>query len=437
MTGRKLKSIFRLIAKKIPFLRKIMRKLMYLYRRTIYFLQTLSVRMDEKTIVFETFSGKSYSDNPRAIYEYMIGSEEFKGYSYIWIFKEPDRYRNLERNDDTRLVRYGSRECNRALAVSKYWIFNYRALDHWIPGKDQVYVQCWHGTPLKRLGYDIEKSDNAMNSQTEIRDKYKKDSARFKYLLSPCRFATERFISAWNLHEAGREDAIIELGYPRNDFLVNHSKEDVQRIRERQGLGGEDRRIVLYAPTWRDNQHNSEIGYTYENKVDFDYLRRELGKEYIILFRAHYLVTNSFDFDEYAGFVYDVSDVDDINELYVISDMLVTDYSSVFFDYAILEKPMIFYMYDLKEYRDEVRGFYLGLDELPGRIVTDEKELVIEVKNMWDKRNLGNEMMEEDEAREEASGLSGEYEAFNRRFNYLNDGSASERLVRGVIASGL
>ena len=90
------------------------------------------------------------------------------------------------------------------------------------------------------------------------------------------------------------------------------------------------------------------IGYTYKTEVDFDKLKANLGDEYIILFRAHYLVANSFDFDKYKGFVYDVSKVNDINHLYVISDLLVTDYSSVFFDYANLKRPEIFYMYDLE-----------------------------------------------------------------------------------------
>ena len=95
----------------------------------------------------------------------------------------------------------------------------------------------------------------------------------------------------------------------------------------------------------------------------------------MILFRAHYLVANSFDFSRYEGFVFDVSGYDNINDLYVVSDLLMTDYSSVFFDYANLKRPMVFYMYDLAEYQHEIRDFYLNLEELPGEIVTEEERL--------------------------------------------------------------
>lgn len=388
---------------------------MYAYRRILYMMRGIRISVDAKTVIFETFNGKSYSDSPKAIYEYMKEDPEFDDYKFIWIFKEPEKYKCLLEEDRTSIVKYNTSQCERALAKAKYWIFNYRALDHWIPKSEQVYVQCWHGTPLKKLGYDIEKSDNAMNSLEEIRDKYYRDAKRFKYLLSPCTFATEKFRTAWNLKALGKEDAIIEVGYPRNDFLVNHTEEDVARIKRKLSLDNLDKKIILYAPTWRDNQHRSGTGYTYKPEVDFEYLRKQLGDEYIILFRAHYLVANSFDFSRYEGFVYDVSEIDDINELYVVSDMLITDYSSVFFDYAILEKPIIFYMYDLEEYRDEIRGFYLELEELPGVIAIAEEQLVKEVRLCIGKTADYY--------------LNNTYKDFNNKFNYLNDGNTSKRFI--------
>lgn len=92
-----------------------------------------------------------------------------------------------------------------------------------------------------------------------------------------------------------------------------------------------DKKIILYAPTWRDDQHQAGVGYTYKTEVKFDLLKEKLQEDYIILFRAHYLVANSFDFEKYQGFIYNVSEVDNINELYVVADLLITDYSSVFF----------------------------------------------------------------------------------------------------------
>lgn len=411
----KLKMPARVVAKRCPMLRKLMRKTMYLYKRCTYIIRSIGIKIDSNTIVFESYNGKNYSCSPKAIYEYMRNETRFIEYKFIWIFKEPKNYQFLTEDKRTSLVKYCTKECEKALAKAKYWVFNYRALDHWIPKKEQIYMQCWHGTPLKKLGYDLEKTDNAMNSQDEIRDKYYRDAKRFKYLLSPCAFATEKFKTAWNLKAMGKENAIIEIGYPRNDFLVNYSIDDVVRIKKKLNLDGIDKKIILYAPTWRDNQHKSGIGYTYKTEIDFEYLREKLEADYIILFRAHYLVANSFDFRRYKGFIYDVSEIDDINELYVISDMLVTDYSSVFFDYAILEKPIIFFMYDLEEYRDEIRGFYLRLDELPGEIVTVESELqkIIRASNINNYKSCTRR----------------KYKEFNQKFNNLNDGRSSKKCI--------
>ena len=175
---------------------------------------------------------------------------------------------------------------------------------------------------------------------------------------------------------------IIEEGYPRNDRLVTADVLEKARAKDRVGMFGIGKKVILYAPTWRDNQYTSGVGYTYKPEIDFDLLREELGDEYVILFRAHYLVAHNFDFDRYEGFIYDVSDYDDINDLFLASDILVTDYSSVFFDYANLDRPMVFYMYDLDQYKDEIRGFYTDLYELPGPIVTTEKSLIGAIKGL-------------------------------------------------------
>lgn len=412
-----IKNTARFLAKKNSFLRKIMRKFMYAYRRVIYLVQCRGMNIDEHLIVFNSFNGKSYSDTPKAVYKYMKEKPEFKDYKFVWIFKDICKHEFLNEDGRTSIVKYKTKECNRKIAEAKYWIFNYRALDYWIPKKNQIYVQCWHGTPLKRLGYDIKKSDNAMNSLEEIRNKYYKDAIRFKYLLSSCEFTTKRFASAWNLKERRKENCILEVGYPRNDFLVNHTSSDIIAIKEKLGVNDIDKKIILYAPTWRDNQHSVGIGYTYKTEIDFDFLREELSDEYIILFRAHYLVVNSFDFEKYEGFIYDVSRYDDINELYITSDILITDYSSVFFDYAILKKTIIFYMYDLEKYRDETRGFYLTLEELPGEIVTEEESLV----KIIHKCRTGVDAKNKQKLQE-----------FNGKFNYLNDGQATDRFVAEI-----
>ena len=402
------------LSKKSPIFRALLRKCIFAKNRLRYMLNYFKP-VNEKRILFESFMGRKYVDSPKAIYEYMVKNKDYKDYEFVWFFKEPDKYKYLEKNKNTKVYKYDSKEYYKLYATSKYWFTNSRVPDTILKKKDQVYVQCWHGTPLKRLGFDIAvKGGNAMNSIKDIRYKYEVDSKKYTYMVSPSRFCTEKFISAFNLKNVGKEDIIIEKGYPRNDFLINYKESDVKRIKKDLGLP-KNKKIILYAPTWRDNQHTSGVGYTYKTEVDFDYLREKLGDEYIILFRAHYFVANSFDFAKYEGFVYNVSDYDDINELYIIGDMLITDYSSVFFDYSILKRPMLFYMYDLDEYQHELRDFYFDIEELPGPIVKTENELIKAIekskKFKYDKK----------------------YKAFNDKYTYLDDGNASERVVKEII----
>ena len=405
----KITTLLRKIAGDSTVLRVFMRTLRAVILKLRYKLRGLFVRTDGRLVVFSAYNGKSYACSPRAVYEKMLNDPRFSEFRFVWLFDDPEAHRDLEKNRATFVIKNRSRECEAALIKAGYWIFNFRAYDHWLPRRTQTYVQCWHGTPLKRLGYDITRSDNAMNSIAEIRSKYRSDAKRFSYLLSSCPFVTEKFSSAWALDRFAKSGTILETGYPRNDFLRSFTTEDAKAVREKLGLSDCDKKLILYAPTWRDNRYDASRGYVYDCPVDFNYLKRELSDEYIILFRAHYLVASSFDFDAYKGFILNVSDWDDINELYIIADMLITDYSSVFFDYAILRRPMLFYMYDMEAYRDELRGFYLELSELPGPIVTTERELAEAVRT----------------AKTDAKQL----DRFNAAYNSLNDGKAAERLT--------
>ena len=417
---RQLKAAMYSFVKVCPPARKQVRNLLFRYRGHVYERAARGVTTDPHLMVFCVFSGRGYSDSPRALYEYMASREEYAQYRYVWVFQEPDRFRWLEeRYPNTTVVAWASPAYQKAMAMAKYWVFNYRVSDHIWPRADQVYLECWQGTPLKRLGYDLSTHGNVMNSISEIRQKYDLDAAKFRYILSPSPFATEKFTSAWNLKATGKEDAVLQEGYPRNDFLLNHTQADVDRVKQALHITPEEiggRKVILYAPTWRDNQHDSSIGYSYQLGVDFDRLREALGEECVILFRAHYLVASHFDFAAYEGFVWDVSGYPDINDLYIASDLLITDYSSVFFDYANLRKPILFYMYDLAAYRDEIRGFYLSLEELPGPIVETEDALIAAIPQV-----LSRPAYDE------------KYQRFHQHFNPLDDGRASERVVKRLL----
>lgn len=362
----KIRNIAINVSKKNVALRKIIRSFNSFIRKINYKISSFGVKVDEKTLLFCCFNGKSYSCSPKAIYEYMINNDEFKDYKFIWAFVDDKKYKYLEENINTTVVKIREKEYKKYLAKAKYWIFNYKIPDFLYPKKNQIFVQCWHGTPLKRLGCDLEHFDNVLNTIDGIKKRYKIEASKFTYFISPSKFASEKFISAWNLKEIGKENIIVEEGYPRNDFLFNYKEKDVQQIRKKLGIENDNRKIILYAPTYRSDQHQTGLGYVYKEEIDFKKMEEKFGKEYLILFRPHYFIANSFDFDKYKGFVYNVADIDDINELYIISDLLITDYSSVFFDYANLKRPMIFFMYDLEHYKNESNRILYRFEGITG-----------------------------------------------------------------------
>ena len=368
--------------------------------------------LDDHMVIFETFMGRQYGDNPRAIYEYMLGDLRFSDFRYVWVLNDPEKVREFPLLERAQIVGLRSKGYYEAYSQAKYVITNSN-LDYGImkrPG--QVFLQTWHGTPLKKLRCDIEaREGNALNSLEEIRSKNDLDVVRYDYFIAPSPFAAERFASAFRLKQLGMEQILIQTGYPRNDLLQHFDEAFARDQKERLGIP-EDKKVILYAPTFRDNQHNG-AGYVYDLALDFDRMQKELGEEYVVLLRVHYFVARQFDFDQAKGFVYDVSSLDDITPLYTIADILVTDYSSVFFDYANLRRPMIFYMYDKQAYADDIRGFYIDLEELPGPIVQTEDELFQAILN----------------ADSSAEEYEQKYEAFHKKYNPLDDGSASQRVA--------
>ena len=408
-----------MISENSVFFRTIFRKTSNFIKKIKYKLATIGIKVDDKTIVFCTFNGKSYSCSPKALYEYMVNNDKYSDFKFIWGFKNVEQYKYLENNKNTSVIKLNTKQYIKYLAKAKYWIFNYKIPDYLYPKKEQVFVQCWHGTPLKRLGCDLIHFDNVLNTMEGMKKRYKIEASKFTYFLSPSKFASEKFISAWNLKEIGKENIIIEKGYPRNDFLFNYTEKDIKKIKAKLGIENEKRKIILYAPTYRSNQHEAGVGYTYKEEINFEHLREKFGNEYIVLFRPHYFIANVFNFEKYKGFVYDVSKIDDINELYIITDLLITDYSSVFFYYANLKISIIFYMYDLEHYRDKSNGFYIDLEELPGKITETQEELEKEIERI-DKNFKYDE----------------KYKKFNDKYNYLDDGKASERVVEEIIRNG-
>ncbi|WP_042354277.1 CDP-glycerol glycerophosphotransferase family protein [Bacillus rubiinfantis] len=358
-------------------------------------------------IMFESFLGRQYSDNPRAIYEYM--KEHHPEYKCIWSV-DP----RFVQGFSDKGVQYAHRFSIKwlfSMARARFWITNSR-MPLWIPKpRHTIYLQTWHGTPLKKLVFDMKDVLIPGTTTDKYKQEFYQESRNWDYLVSPNRYSTEIFKRAFRY-----EKEVIESGYPRNDIFYKPERTQIaERFKGKYKLP-QNKKIILYAPTWRDNQFR-EGNYKLGLHLDLSMLQKELGEEYIIILRMHYLVAENFDLEAYQGFAFDFSKHEDIQELYLISDVLITDYSSVFFDYANLKRPIIFYTYDLEEYREDIRGFYFDLKKnAPGPIVKTTEEIMEVLKT-----------------ESEQSEYTEQLQQFYQQFCYLEDGHASERVVKAVI----
>lgn len=362
---------------------------------------------NENIIVFESFFGKQYSCNPRAIYEQM--QQDYPKLRFYWSIDH--RYKELFDERGLKTIKRFSFRWFIVLMRARYWVFNSR-LPKWIPKPDKtVYIQTWHGTPLKKLAKDM----NEVTMPGTTTEKYKRnflfEAGRWDYLVAPNPYSAQIFRRAFEFRHN-----LLETGYPRNDYLHHYSHSDVEQIRENLGIP-EGKKVILYAPTWRDNEYYFIGKYKFTLSMDLEEMRRRLGDEYVLLLRLHYLVSDHLDVTGYEDFAIDASAYEDIRDLYVVSDVLITDYSSVMFDYGILKRPMIFYTYDIDSYRDKLRGFYFDFEqEAPGPLVMDTEEIIEEVENSGTIRERYHK----------------EVADFEEQFNQWEDGYAAKRVVEKV-----
>lgn len=411
---KKLKKIVIDLSKKSKLFRRFVRYVDLLLKERDYKNYYRKYKVNEKVILFEVFGGRKYSCSPKAIYEQMLKMEQFSDYTFVWAFNDPTKH-DVKKSKNLIIVKSLSTDYYKYSSMAKYWIVNSIMPEHMQKKDEQIYVQCWHGTPLKRLRYDIEVNGATLNTTDEIRKRNNKDAVRFDYFISPSAYCTEKFTSAFNLKALGKEDIIIEEGYPRNDSLFNRSEKELEKIKKQLGIP-KDKKVVLYIPTFRDNQHTSGVGYTYKFAIDFDRLQKKFSDEYVFLVSLHYFIANSIDLSKYKGFIIDVAKYDELNDLYLVSDVIMTDYSSIFFDFANLKKPMLFYMYDYDDYKDNLRDFYISLDELPGPITQTQEELEKCLENI----------------EHQSKKYKDKYEKFNKKYNYLDDGLASKRVINAI-----
>ena len=393
----------RLIFKKIrSFIKKP--RLGWIYRN-IYMSIFNKRDLKNNMIVFESFRGKFYNDNPKYIYEYLY-KHHSNDFEFVWVIN--DRKNKKKVLGSSKIVKRFSLKYYYYMAIAKYWVTNVRQPLRLRKRDDQILLSTWHGTPLKKLGLDI---DTIHSANPKIKKHFIISANKWNYLVSANKYSTDIFRRVF-----GYEEEVLEYGYPRNDILYEKNPSIVKIIKEKLNIPF-NKKIILYAPTWRDDEFYEAGQYKFNLKLNLEKLKNKIGHDHIILIRTHYFIADKLDLKDFENFAFNVSYHDDIGELYLISDILITDYSSVFFDYANLKRPILFYTYDLEKYSSTLRGFYIDMEkDVPGPLLFTTDEIVKAIQNI-DKINL--------EYKER-------YDEFYNRFCYLDDGNASEKISKKV-----
>ncbi|MGH3402641.1 MAG: bifunctional glycosyltransferase/CDP-glycerol:glycerophosphate glycerophosphotransferase [Streptosporangiaceae bacterium] len=350
-------------------------------------------------VLFISWKGKQCSDNPRGIAEELRRRGDTREHLWAvndWAIPVPD---------GATAVLAGTEDYYEAVARSACLITNDDMQDWYVKRDGQVYVQTWHGTPLKRIGFDV--SQPQFISGTRYLDHLARDVAKWDLLLSPNPFSTPILRQAFRY-----EGEIGETGYPRNDVLFGADADRVAaRVRATLGIP-DGKRVIMYAPTWRDNQYYASGRYRFDFRLDLEQAWRRLGEDHVILLRGHHHMADDVPAGTRPGFVVNVTDYPDISELLLAADAVITDYSSVMFDFAPTGRPILFFTYDLEEYRDDLRGFYFDLEaEAPGPLLATSAEVIEAIANL-------------DTV---AVQYRAAYQRFAARFCPLDDGKAAAR----------
>ncbi|PFP29587.1 glycerophosphotransferase [Bacillus sp. AFS073361] len=330
----------------------------------IYLFNCLPIKKNK--IFLFSYYGSQYGCSPKYISEYIHKNYPKETFDVVWAFNDLTGKAHL---NSFRKVKIMTLRYFYELCTSKVVITNFRTTDLYVKRKNQYYIQTWHSSlRLKQIEKDAEEA----LPQNYIRMS-KKDSAKCDLLLSGCEFSSKIFKkSFWY------DGEILEVGTPRNDLLFKDNT--YLRIKVLHDLKiEENRKVVLYAPTFRkDNNHLEIYNLDYSNLTER--FEHKFGGEWTFLVKLHpHLISKSSELS-FGENVIDVSSYDDIQELLSIADVLITDYSSLMFDFSITQRPCFLYIPDLVEYIKKDRNLYFDVKELPFISAESTKELLDKIE---------------------------------------------------------
>lgn len=322
----------------------------------------LFIRVDDKLILINSFAGRKYDDSPKAIFEQMKRDKRFEGYKIVWAFHEPDKF-EVEGAEKIKT------DCFKYFATAlkaRVWVTNSsveRGLH--FKRKKTFYLNTWHGTPIKKMGSDITSGNTSFDT---------KSAYNFDVMNAQSLFEADVFSRCFKIP---REN-FIEVGLPRNDALANYTEEQREELRRKLNIPT-GKKVILYCPTFREYEKDEHLGVVLKPPMDLNKWEKELGDEYVLLFRAHYEVSKVMDIKD-GDFVRNATDYPSLNDLMIASDILLSDYSSVFFDYSIMDKCMIHFTYDYDKYNEQ-RGMYFDIREYLSGAATED-DVIDYIKNM-------------------------------------------------------
>lgn len=348
----------------------------------------------KRSALFESWRGQ-YNDGPRALSE-SLGARRPET-RRLWASTMAAAF-----PADVDPVKRHSPRYFKELATADLLVSNDLITRYPVKSARTTYVQMWHGTPLKLIGHDEHRL--TYSGARDQRRRMEKDVARWDYLVSQSPTCTSMLRSAF-----AWDGPVWETGYPRNDALKSPTA-PTMRARTRHALGIDpSTTMVLHVPTWRDDHRLPGGGFASTGLVDLDRLADRCDSPVALVSRTHKNIALPLT----RARSIDGNDVAEVTNLYLAADVLVSDYSSAIYDFAVTRKPIVLFAPDLDQYRDVTRGFYFDYEAwAPGPIATTIDDVASHV----------------DDLGKVAKDWSGRYEEFAQEFCPWDDGHAAERL---------
>lgn len=306
----------------------------------------LFVKTDPNLILFISYGGQKYDDSPRVVYEYLLKHPVSSKHKYVWAFIEPDKFPQVEQKVKVDTLSYYITAMR-----AGYWVTNSSASRGLNFRKKQTKNYLFqHGMAgIKKIGTDVELFDKAFRIGFH---------ETFDAVFIEGKKELDILPRAWQM-----DPSVFRMtGLPRNDDLATVTEDEIGRIKNRLGIPL-SKKVILYAPTFREFSRAEDGRNALGIPIDFSKWEAALGTKYVLLVTAHYEVAKLLDELPKNDFVINAFQYPVLNDLIKVSDILISDYSSIVFDYSILERPIFCYGYDYDSYSRE-RGLYADLDQL-------------------------------------------------------------------------